>query len=530
MIELQTNPVAVTVYPDRARVSRCGKARLDPGEQRLQISGLPLAMNPDSARVAAQGSAHARLLGLQVRRVFFTETPAEQARMLEEQIETQEEASRALQARIALVKSQRARLDELGGHSELYATALAAGEMQVSDQLALFKEIGAQIAELDAELLKLEAEGRLIARRLEKLRKELEQLRAARPRERYQAIVELEVLEAGELEVELTYMVSNASWKPLYDLRLEDQEDAAPSLEIGYLAQVSQNTAEDWPELALTLSTARPALAAILPELRPWYIRPAVPAPRRKVLPAAQARSVMSMAVADEGAPAVAEAAEAQPVQAEMVSAQVETAGAALAYHIPVTVTIPADGAPHKVSITRFSLPPQLDYISAPKLVDAAYRRATLVNDSAYTLLPGSANLFAGDEFIGASKLELVAPQGEIELFFGADDRVKVERELKRREVDKRFIGGKRRIRFGYEVRVENLLPYSIEFSLHDQLPVSRHEEIKVKLESASPEPDEHSELGLLEWKLGLGSKDEVIVRFDFSVEHPQEMQVAGLL
>jgi uncharacterized protein (TIGR02231 family) len=143
--------------------------------------------------------------------------------------------------------------------------------------------------------------------------------------------------------------------------------------------------------------------------------------------------------------------------------------------------------------------------------------------------LPGPANLFAGDEFIGATRLELIAPGGELELTLGVDDRVKVERELKRREVDKKFVGDRRRIRYGYEVTLENLLPVAAQLLLHDQLPVARHEEIKVKLETADPKPTEQTELGLLDWSLTLAPGEKRVVRFDFTVEHPRAMQVAGL-
>jgi uncharacterized protein (TIGR02231 family) len=162
-------------------------------------------------------------------------------------------------------------------------------------------------------------------------------------------------------------------------------------------------------------------------------------------------------------------------------------------------------------------------------LVEAAYRRAKASNDSLYTLLPGPANLFAGDEFIGATELELVAPQGEIELYLGADDRVKVERELKQREVDKRLIGDRRRLRYAYEITLENLLPAETTITLHDQLPVSRHENVKVKLASAEPQPTEHTELNLLRWELSLESKEKRTIRFDFVVEHPREMSLMGL-
>jgi uncharacterized protein (TIGR02231 family) len=111
----------------------------------------------------------------------------------------------------------------------------------------------------------------------------------------------------------------------------------------------------------------------------------------------------------------------------------------------------------------------------------------------------------------------------------GVDDRVRVERQLKRREVDKRLISGKRRIRYGYEMVVENLRSLPVKVTLHDQLPLARHEEIKVRLESAEPRPVEQSELNLLDWELHLAPKEQRSLRFDFSVEYPADMDVLGL-
>jgi len=228
---------------------------------------------------------------------------------------------------------------------------------------------------------------------------------------------------------------------------------------------------------------------------------------------------------AEPEAEMVAEAA----LEAEVVMATVAAEGSAVTYQVPGTVIVPADGAPHKVTVARFKLTPELDYVAAPKLVEAVYRRAQVTNDSPYTLLPGLANLFAGDEFIGGTELELVAPQGEIELYLGTDDRVKIKRELKRREVDKKFIGDRRRLHYGYEITLENLLPVEVKVMLHDQIPVPRHEDIKVKLESAEPEPTEQTELNLLDWALTLAPGEKRVVRFDFTVEHPRGMSLVGL-
>ncbi|MBN1147955.1 MAG: mucoidy inhibitor MuiA family protein [Anaerolineales bacterium] len=526
MAEFKTSLTTATVYPDRARLQRRGRLAVEAGFQRLEIVDLPRQVDPDSARVAARGTARARLLGLQVHKAFYSETPAEAVRQLEMQLEAAQDEMAALEASIQLVEQNRARLEALAGHTQIYATALAAGEQSLEAQLALFDGLRARAGALDAERVEQLASKRALERRIQQLKQQLDQLRGARPRERYSAFVELEVLEAGELEVELNYVVSGASWKPLYDLRLLESSQGA-SLEVGYLAQVTQGTGEDWQDVDLTLSTARPALAATLPELNPWYIRPLEPLAKAARRPAAA--PMMMDAMAMRAPEAETTGAEPPEAEVEMVTAQVQSAASAVTYRLPVTVSIPADGAPHKVSVARFSLSPSLDYASAPKLVEAAYRRARVANQSPYTLLPGAANLFAGEEFIGATRLELVAPGGQIELYLGADDRVVVERELKRREVDKRIIGGKRRLRYGYEIRLENLLPTPASITLRDQLPVARHEEIKVRLEEAWPEPARHSELNVLEWELRLEAGEKAVVRFDFSVEHPAEMDVVGL-
>lgn len=524
MNNLETQVSSVVVYPDRARVTRQGQISLGNGLYHIELAGLPVRLNPDSARASARGTARARLLGLQVQRAFFAETPADQVRTLEEQLEGAQDEMLALEAQIALVVASRTRLDSLAGHTNLYARALAVGETTVEAQLAYFDALRQSIARLDDENLSLQARKRTLERRVQQLKQQLDQLRSARPRERYSALVEIEVLQPGELTIELSYVVSGAGWSPLYDLRLGEDEEK-PLLEVGYLAQVSQQSGEDWKDVSLTLSTARPALAARLPELEPWYLAPVhalpldvAPAPRMAAMMASAPDARM-----ERGAEAVAFG------QAEEARTTVGQSGAAVTYLAPGRVTIPPDGAQHKVVVARYPLAPNLDYVTAPILVQAVYRRAKVINASPYTLLPGKANLFAGDDFVGSTSLELVASQGEVELYLGVDDRIKVERELKRREVDKTLIGGKRRLHYGYEVRLENLLGVVAPLTLHDQIPVARHEEIKVRLDSVDPKPAEQTALNLLKWELSLSPKEKRTVRFEFTVEYPPSLDVQGL-
>jgi len=531
MKEMLATIEAVTVYPDRARITRSGAAPMKKGSHQVEIKELPLNLDSASVRAAARGTARARLLGVDVRRDFYVETPAEQVRDIERQIEKLGDEMSGLDSQVALLTEERASLGALVGQTKAFAHGLAFGKTSADAQMAVFDSLRSRIEGINVALIDLQVQKRDLTRRLDKLNRDLRQVQGARKRERYSVVVEIEVLEAGDLTVDLTYVVSGAGWQPLYDIRLLEEEEARV-LEVGYLAQVTQRTGEDWEDVSLSLSTARPALADTLPELDPWYVgpvRPRAPAVHRRAMMKAAAPQPAALAedmVAGFAAPAEEERAEGE---AEIVTAAVDSSGAAVSYQVPGQVSVPADGAPHKVAVARFELAPELDYVTAPKLVEAAYRRAQVKNDSPYTLLPGQVNLFAGDEFIGSTELELIAAQGEIELYLGPDDRVKVERKLKRREVDKKLIGDRRRLRYGYEITIKNLLAAEAAVTIHDQIPVPRHEDIKVKLESAEPKPTEQSKLNLLDWELVLAAGEEAVVRFGFTVEHPRGMMLVGL-
>jgi uncharacterized protein (TIGR02231 family) len=166
--------------------------------------------------------------------------------------------------------------------------------------------------------------------------------------------------------------------------------------------------------------------------------------------------------------------------------------------------------------------------VCAPKLAEAVYRRATVKNASPYLLLPGPAQLFEGQDYLGATTIEMAAPGQELELVLGVDERMRVKRELKGRDVDRRLIGDVRRVHYRYAIEVENLTGAEQTVLVRDQLPVSRHEQIKVKLDATQPKT-EPGDLGLLEWKLALADRGKQTVALEFTVEHPASYTVANL-
>ena len=203
----------------------------------------------------------------------------------------------------------------------------------------------------------------------------------------------------------LSYHVPGASWRPLYDLTLDGEQ-----LAVSYLAEVSQQTGEDWPAVELVLSTTRRGLYQALPELDPWYIG----RPRRRCPAAGRRAMARHGRSAPEGRrdPAPSRRGSQWPSPRRRRDAPAGgpasgrragrgEAGAGLTYQVQRPLAVPADGGPHKTAVARLRArrQPRLPRGpgSRPRGVPAGHRHQRL----ALLLLPGPARVFHGTEFVG---------------------------------------------------------------------------------------------------------------------------------
>jgi uncharacterized protein (TIGR02231 family) len=527
---METTITGVTVFTDGARVQRTGAADLESGRQTVVITGLPAALDQASVRVTARGTDLA-LLNVETRNAYTADPLREETARLRAEVERCRDAVQALDDEDT---AERARLDFLGHLSGAAATALARA---VSFGRAGHDELTGMAGHLSADTAAALGRRRDIAARRRAAQRELDaaeqrlkgtEKRAGRSVAYTEVAATLEAGTAARAEIEVSYHVGGASWRPLYDLTLEGER-----LAVSYLAEVTQQTGEDWPAVELVLSTTRRGLHQVLPELDPWYIRREQPV----VYHAARARA--SAMAAGAGGPlpppqaaapdGMAGAEDAVMLGAMPVDTGPGEAWAGVAYQVQRPLAVPADGGPQKTSIARFDLDATLDHLTIPVLAPEAYLRATAVNTSPLLLLPGPARVFHGTQFTGETTLETVAAGEEIELQLGVDDQVRVERQLRRRRTGKAVIGGTRTIDIGYEITVENHRRGPARVTVKDRIPVSADGDIKVRLREASPAPAGQTDLGELSWELRLDAGKPAEVRYRFTVEHPAQVTVTGL-
>lgn len=519
----------VLVYADRAIVSRTLTVDLAAGERRIVFDDLPEKTEGNSLQV--KGTGKAVLQDTIFRTKFFAEFPDERIQALVAAKEGKESQARARDDEIKRANGEKAVLEKI--ISKVTSQAEGAPELNPDKWALMIDFYRGRLAALDQQIRAAEGELRSIGQDLDKLGQELARLQSGRQKRKNQAVVTLSLSESSKVTLTLSYIVYGPSWQPVYDLRVDSE---AKSLELAYNANVAQNSGEDWTNVSLALSTARPEIGGVQPSLSPWYLsvyenRPASRAASGKAAPAPAPAMMNQMFSESADKPALESMAEAEVAATD---AAVVKGAVAVMFDISGRASIASDNASHRVSILKRAFPAVFRYSSAPKLSAYAYLKAKASNGTDFPFLPGEAKVFLDGGFVAASGMGLVAPAEEFWTFLGVDEGVKVEYKLLKRYKDEQGVfAQKNRYVYQYETKVTNNKKADAEIVVWDQLPISTDQKIAVKLIEPKYVKDSESlkkdKQDFLEWLLVLKPQESRTINFSFSVEYPAGANVSGM-
>jgi len=513
-VTLDAPIVAVTVHPGRARITRRGRLTVAEGAAEVVVADLPGSLLEESVRVAGRGVG-VRVVGVDVRYRDLADVPDERVRAAEAAVRDAERARGAIDAADAGATARQELLSRLADRSGAkLAAALADGTAQLGRIAEIGESVAAEVAEV-ATLRRQYAEERTDAEHaVAAARAELDRLQHS-GRSRREIVVGIDAESAGELELDAVYQVEQAGWSTAYDARLTGAEAVA----LTWYGMVWQHSGEDWPACELTLSTARPTVAATVPELDPWWVAPEPP-PMPMMARAVAAPGMDSVRSKQMGYGGVA-------MEAALVSDASEHSVAA-SWRLPRPTAVPGDGAPHRTTVTTAELPVRLDHVVAPAVSTDTHLRATITNSAGHVLLAGPASCYLDDAFVGTTAVEQTAPDGEFELALGVDDRVVVERELASRTAHKARFGANRASVEEWTTTVTNRRANPVQLVVRDRIPVTRSADIKIVDVTLKPDPTERDELGRVEWRATVAPGAQWIATARFGVEAPRDLRLTG--
>ena len=544
--EVQTDgaPITrVTVYADRAEVVRTFKGRLEAGEQTLVFDRLPGATRLDQLRVEGRGAF--TLVDIRPETVQTKEVANEQVRALQDALKAQDLRQQALNQTEARLTFQKSALDKMLARLTTAGKESANPEMDPLKWAAFLDFQDKQLAEVDRQVLALQADREAVRAEVDRLNRELAALRGNERRSRLLAKVNLDVRQAGEVEVNLSYLVRGPSWSPSYDMRADTK---AKTLDVTYRAEVRQATGEDWKGVSLRLSTAQPGLQGREPRMDPWFLTKAetmvfaggLTELRQDANGRAREGQMFNDIRPMGNRFSTADANDFQALAKQMKAmeqgrAQVQAGGTAATFVIERPSDILADNKPAQVTVMRESFPAYFRHTCVPKLSPFVFLKTKAVNKTDFTFLPGPTAVFLDGAFVAQANLDLVPSGQDFWTYLGVDQGVSVERkELARRE-ESSGVFGKKTLRtvFDQVFKLKNGKATDIELVLWDQVPASNHEDIKVVFEEPRYEKDtdnlKMNESKFLEWRLPLKAGAKQDLPFRFAVERPEDVQVVGL-
>jgi len=514
---------AVTVYPDGAAVTRVITLELPSGDNTLVARDFPLSLDPSSLRVEGESGAKLTIGAIDAK----PPRPAPPVNLSE------------IDRKIEALRDQRADLDgavaSAGARkkfAERFAESSPAGlgekgeARPLSDWRAAFAAVAEEIANADTVIRDAQRKQRELDREIARL----EQDRNTKPPSKLEVRIDLASAAATRATLRVTYAVRNARWTPLYDARLDTgAKDHKPSIELVRRAEITQATGEDWSDVTLGVSTVRTARGGSAPDLNSLIVQyPQVPRPL--ALGAARDRA-FSAPPAPAAEPVAQDAATNLAKKAEEQQATVEIGAFQTAFRIPGRVSVGANEGPKSLRIATTTITPDLLIRSAPVADPTAFLEASFVQSDDAPLLPGRVSIYRDGMFVGRGKMAAAGKDETVRLGFGADDKVKIERAVLRRNEGSAglIVTTAKTDERAFRTTVRNGHDFAIKVAIQDQLPVSENEDITVEMLPSTTPPtvtNVHDRRGVVEWAFEAKPGEVRDINFAWRVRWPKDKGV----
>ena len=533
---LDSKITEVTVYADRARVTREVTLDLPAQTDRFSFAKLPSWIDEGSVRVSLKTAdgAKGEVLDVQIRRTYLTATSDEEVRKAQEAVQEISDQVNELSDKQKVIDQRRKHLESIRVFSlDKLPKDAAAREVKVAEYVDFLAFLEKSLTKLNADLRALEKQRREIQPEQNARQKRLSELNSKAQLE--ERAVEVALRGQGQATVVLTYLLAGASWEPAHELRADEQ---GGMVHITSYAVVRQTTGEDWGVPKLSFSTQNLSRTSRIPELDTLLVGQGGKASVRML---EQQEDTYQQAfgnyksqnrlwyfnnpVANNGI-AIANLDLNDAIQQKSVQTFAKISGRATTAHFRALAdkAVPSDGQPIRLPIGDLSLNRTERIVAAPEASLNAARVFELNNKNGQALLPGKVTLYLGANFLGSTAIDFVGPGEEFSLYAGVEDEVKVSRVLDRSKSEKRktSFSSKTELQASWIIEVENLADVEKNVRLADRIPVSQNDDVKVRSVKIAPKvtPDEK---GLFSWDLILKPKEKRTLNVEYVVQYPKD-------
>lgn len=511
----QTSSItSVTVFPQNAKVTRETKLKLQQGESEVLLTGISSKFVLNSVQVKLVGG-QSSIVSVTPRINYLKEQETTQrAKELQDSMELLSEDLALLNIKIEGVTARRSVLTDNNPLGSAKEQGFSIEQMQ---RFMDFRQ--KNLVELNTQLYKLNETKTKLSRGISRLQRALQSINGKAKVPTGEVLLKVKSKQAATVDVVLSFIVQDAGWTPIYDLRAESIEKP---VELHYKAHVRQNTGYDWNKVQLLLSTNNPNQGNERPILSPNYLN---------LMDTYRARVQRGRASAP--APSANSNSYAGYRNAELKDFGEATTPGTVAtpssfeFLLDNKQSIPSDNQQHLVQIDQHELPAVYEYHTVPKVDKGAFLLAKVTDYGQYKLLPGKANIFFEGTYIGESSIDPQITTDTMPLSLGRDERIVVKRERVKDLTSKKVIGFNKKEELVYEISIRNNKSEAISIELLDHIPISNNNDLEVTLLEAKG-GDFLEKYGSIRWRMSIEPNETKKIRFSFSLKYPKGKIVSG--
>lgn len=578
-LEISPKLKEVTVYYQGAELSHTASATLEKGENEVVIKGLSPNIMSSSLKIEATGGVVISASELAPNYVTEVKNSAK-VQKLKDSIDLYENRLSQINSDINTNKSLQDLL--LKGVTHNVSGEKEAGSTEkVTRNMEYYKT---QSRELNSQKTVLVGKQTEVSATLSRLKKQLNTETLSTKKQTSDLRISLSSPISQTSTFTVTYYTEDAGWEPVHDIVVASEDKP---VSITTRAQVCQRTGLDWNNTKITLSTGKPNLSRMAPEIGTWFLKEKYLSTgygyhnsfaKGRSRSAAMKNSMEVFAVVEEAEEDAAVAETGAPmvstlyfVNGNMVSAQdfsqigtdqikkketlseKETAerfgyynSVAMVittksmedyvtqsdnqlnrtFEIDLRYNIPGNGKTQNIQIGKQQADAEYRYLCIPKMETETYLIAELKNWEKLSLLSGSANITYGTSFVGKTYID-AASAGKLSLTLGVDKRIAVKREKMKDFSVVKFLGSDTKVTMTYKITVKNNKNKKVKLTVKDQYPISTNKKYEVELLDETTKPTVKDEnTGVITWEGELVPAANAEYIISYSVKYPKSVQL----
>lgn len=569
----------VTVFTNAAQVSRVTSVSLKDGINRVKLTDLSPFINGNSVQVSGfQGTTiisvnyGVNYLADKKQDPLFEQLIDERDDLIFEREKYRIRQSNLQRELSFIFANKNIKSDKRGLNVE--------DLMDISD---FYKE---RLPDIKRKMIANDSNIKKFTEKINQINKQLSEIKSNSNRSTGEIEVTIKSNGAQRGKLKFNYIVRNAGWYPIYDIR---SKEVGSDVDFAYKAMVYQRTGNEWNNVKLQLSTGDPDKGSTPPTLGTWRLyaqsytykkgygnNSNAPGYYQQSIqfesdPNQYRKSDLDQIIADTSyslrnqvvtgvlqeqgnsynwsdgngnypppAPksisrdaskvssSVGGVYKATESYSTADNTSVSETSVNTVFKIETPYSIPSDGKQYNVEVQNYGVPAIYEYYCAPRQDMDVFLVAKTDEWDDLNILPGSSSIYFQGTFVGEAFINPNVTKDTLELSLGRDKNIVVERNLLRDYSKSSSIGGKRKVQRGYEIIVRNTRKKEVKLTLVDQVPVSKYDEVEVEIvESSGAKHTEHD--GKLRWDISIPAGETKKITFKFEVKADKDYVISNL-